>query len=282
MIVILLNTFNTSYYLNKSKVLLEKMKAQLHSLVDIEVQYIQVCGGCHKDQIVSTSDTHIITIVENISDHNAYIGFEKHLSSFVSDKFMNATYIYIHDTCILSPYFSECMKKLDNFCFTDSCQWVFAHTFGLYNMGICTYAFMVHRATDFKNVTHLPKEEGICLEQGNTIIVNDKTIPPLLHYSIYTLNNIITSSSDEIEDNLHSVDMYSINGIKKNDESPRFLCYIASFGVYKHYHSKYTFNIPIWANKLNNMNTMEDFNSIKMQSISNLKTSFVPLISYFS
>ena len=53
------------------------------------------------------------------------------------------------------------------------------------------------------------------MEQGTPIVLNNKQIPSLLNYSIYTLTTMINTTNDNIEDNIHSMDTYSINGIKK-------------------------------------------------------------------
>lgn len=284
MIVFIINTFNTKYYLDLSKTLLEKMKSQLSCIPNLEVNYINVCGGCDENILISTEDTFFINITENLSDHNGYVGFTRYITTFNLDKFINATYVYLHDTCILSPQFGKCIKKLDHFVFHESTQWVFAHTFGLYNIGICTYHFLVQRANDFENITYLPKHLSVNLEQGDTITVNDKEIPSLLNYSIYTLSNMIYTSSDNVEDNIDSMDTYSINGIQKNNEDIRWICYIASLGIYKPFTSKHTFCIPIWCdiNISCYPKNLQEFTDIQNECISKLKTGFVPLVSYYS
>ena len=112
MIVIIINTFNTKCYLDSSKTLLEKMKSQLSCIPNLEVNYITVCGGCKENLLISTENTFNINITENLSDHNGYVGFSRYVSIFTTNKFIHATYVYLHDTCILSPQFGKCIKKI--------------------------------------------------------------------------------------------------------------------------------------------------------------------------
>lgn len=281
MIVILINTFNTKYYLDLSKTLLEKMKSQLSCVQNLEVTYLIVCGGCDGNLLMSTAEnTYFINITENLSDHNGYVGFTRYVSTFNTDKFVNATYIYLHDTCILSPRFGKCMEKLNTFVFHKSAQWVFAHTFGLYNIGICTFQFIVQRGNEFGTITHIPKHLSVALEQGTNLKHKNTQIYSLLNYSPYTLANMISSTYDDIEDNLHSVDTYSINGIQKNNDTIRWICYIASLGVYKPFTSEYTFLIPVWCKPLLYPKNVKEFYKMKNHSIRDLKTGFVPLINY--
>ena len=276
MIVIIINTFNTKYYLDLSKTLLEKMKSQLSCIPNLEINYIKVCGGCDENLLESTENTYIINITENLSDHNGFVGFKRYVTTFNTDNFMNATYVYLHDTCIISPQFCKCIKKLDNFVFHKSAQWVFAHTFGLYNIGVCTFDFIVHRANDFKTITYIPKHLGVNLEQGNKITLDNKQIASLLNYSIYTLANMITTN-----DNIDSMDTYSINGIKKNENNIKWICYIASLGIYKPFTSEYIFLVPIWCNT-NYPQNLKEYYDMKTHAINNFKTNFVPLVSYHS
>lgn len=280
MIVMLINTFNTKYYLDLSETLLEKMKSQLSCIQNLEVTYIRVCGGCDENLLMSAENTYFIDITENLSDHNGYIGFTRYVSTFNTDKFVNATYVYLHDTCILSPRFGKCMEKLNTFVFHKSAQWVFAHTFGLYNIGICTFQFMVHRANDFGTITHLPKHLSVHLEQGINLKHKNKQIPSLLNYSIYTLAKMISTTCDDTEDNLHSMDTYSINGIQKNNDTIKWICYIASPGVYKPFTSAHTFLIPVWCKPNVYPKNVNEFYELKKHSFSELKTGFVPLINY--
>ena len=282
MIVIMINTFNTQCYLDSSKTLLEKMKSQLSCIPNLEVNYIKVCGGCEENLLISTENTFNINITENLSDHNGYVGFSRYVSTFCTNKFINATYVYLHDTCVLSPQFGKCIKNLDNFVFHKSAQWVFAHTYGLYNIGICTFDFIVHRSNDFKTITYLPKHLSVVLEQGTPIVLNNKQIPSLLNYSIYTLTNMINNTNNNIEENIDSMDTYSINGIQKNEENIRWICYIASLGIYKPFTSNFNFLVPIWCNTLDYPQNLKEYYDMKKHSINDLKTGFVPLIYYHS
>lgn len=117
--------------------------------------YVKVCGGCQENNRQSFGK---IRIVENLSDHNVYVGFKRNLDVFDSNKFRNAVYVYLHDTCIISDHFGECIQKLDKFVFFHN-HWVFAQTFGLFNIWICTFDFILHRASDFEGISFIPKDE---------------------------------------------------------------------------------------------------------------------------
>ena len=93
---------------------------------------------------------------------------------------------------------------------------------------------------------------------------------------------MINTTNNNIEENINSMDTYSINGIKKNDENIRWICYIASLGIYKPFTSNFNFLVPIWCNTLDYPQNLKEYYDMKKHSINNLKTGFVPLIYYHS
>jgi hypothetical protein len=248
---------------------------------NLEVEFITVCGGCPVDMRVSVENKHLISITENLSDHNVYIGFEKNKLFFSHDKYKKATYIYLHDTCFLSDKFVECMRKLTNFVFERECSWIFAQSYGLFNIGICDHSFLLQRAEDFKGLSILTKHDSIILEQGQYIEVENKIIYPLFYYSKYTLANMIVNEVD-FENSLQNIDMYSLNGIREKDNKPRWICYIASLGIYKSIGSTNSFHIPIWTSETHHPKTEEELDNMKKFSVKFLNSNFVPLIPYTS
>lgn len=277
MIVILINTYNSEYYISKISILFKLIIERLNDS-DLEVEYITVCGGCPADMRVSVENKHLINITENLSDHNVYIGFEKNKQYFSHIRYKNATYIYLHDTCLLSDKFVDCIIKLSKFVFKKECSWIFAQSYGLFNIGICDHSFLLRRAKDFKGLSILSKHESIILEQGQYIEIDNKIIYPLLYYSKYTLANMIVKT--DLENALNDIDMYSLNGIQEQNNKPRWICYIASLGIYKSIGSMSSFHIPIWTSDAHHPKTEEEYDNMKKFGVKFLLSNFVPLIPY--
>ena len=272
MLVIFINSFNLPFYINKTNLLIENIKKKIiHS--EIQVEYIVVAGGCLVNYHKILNDTHYIGIVENLSDHNIYVGFQRNINLFNNEKFINATYILLHDTCIVSEHFLSCMKNIDKINLPKSPTWIFAHTFGFFNIGICTHSFIIVRAKDFEGIDVIPKNVSILLEQGYPITINNKVIKPLLSYSVYTLANMVSY------DGVNSIDMYGINGCYENGNT-RWIAYISSLGVYKSMGSITSFLVPIWASSLHHPKTEDEFKKLKKYNLEHHKTTFTPLLPY--
>jgi hypothetical protein len=251
------------------------IRSQLNTHLD--VCYIIVKGGCDIDNCIKVDNIVYIDIVENLSDNNVFVGFQRNVIDFFCEEvFINATYVVLHDTCVISHQFYECMKALLDLNFTKKSQWIFAHTFGLYNIGVCTYEFVLQRAIDFENIALLPKKEGISLEQGNSIKLNNKIIPSLLDYSKYTLANMINYTS--FNKGVYHVDTYGINGICE-DGSTRWVAYISSLGVHKMIGSNMSYFVPIWHSQDHHPNDINKFRELK-EFGTNYMTSFIPLIPF--
>ena len=151
--------------------------------------------------------------------------------------------------------------------------WIFAHTFGFFNIGICTHSFIILRAKVFEGIDHIPKYESVLLEQGQAIIIDNKVVIPLLSYSVYTLANMISYNG------INSIDMYGINGCHENGNT-RWVAYISSLGVYKSMGSTASFFVPIWASSLHHPKTEKEFRKFKKYNIQTHKTTFTPLLPY--
>lgn len=274
MFVFLINSFNTPFYMNKCDSLIQNIQNHIAN-TEILAEYIVVRGGCLDNNHFFLNNTHYIDIVENLSDHNVYFGFQSYIHLFNNDKFINATYIYLHDTCSLSEHFSSCMKKIASINLPNSPTWIFAHTFGLFNIGICTHSFIILRAKDFEGIHILPKHLGMLLEQGQNITINNIVIKPLLYYSIYTLANMISYNG------INSIDMYGINGCHENGNT-RWISYISSLGVYKSIGSKASFIVPIWVSSLHHPKTKQEFCKLRNHNLQTHKSFFTPLLPYKS
>lgn len=272
MLVFLINSFNSPFYINKQKLLIENIKIHIRN-TEIQTEYIVVRGGCLYNYHKILNDTHFIDIVENLSDHNIYVGFQRNIHLFNNEKFINATYIYLHDTCQLSENFISCMKNIDTIKLPKSPTWIFAHTFGFFNIGICTHSFIILRAKDFEEIDILYKDLSILVEQGHAITINNKVIQPLISYSVYTLANMVSYNG------INSIDMYGINGCHENGNT-RWISYISSLGVYKFMGSITSFLVPIWVSPLHHPKTEKEFWELKKYNIKTYKTNFTPLLPY--
>lgn len=268
MLIFLINSFNTLFYKNKVELLIRDIRRYIEN-----ANIIVVYGGCSENNHKILNNIHYIDIVENLSDHNIYVGFQRNITLFNTDKYINATYIYLHDTCQLSEHFSSCMQNIDNINLPISPTWIFAHTFGLFNIGICTHSFITLRVKDFEDINIIPKDLSILLEQGQTITIDKKIIKPLLSYSIHTLANMISYNG------INSIDMYGINGCHDNGNT-KWISYISSLGVYKFMGSITSFLVPIWASPVHHPRTEQEFHKLKDYNRKTNKTFFTPLLPY--
>ena len=162
----------------------------------------------------------------------------------------------MHDTCILSEHFEKKIEALPDV----HNEWIFAHTYGLYNIGICDYKFILKRANDFKGITEIPKKDGINLEQGHEVVVQGLTVKPLSHYSNRTLTQTLINC--DVNDLIHKSDAFFINGYT-GDNIQRYVSYIGSFGIYKLVGTVNSFIIPVWASKNHIVETEEDMNYMR-------------------
>lgn len=277
MLVFLINTFNRPSYLDHARDCLNAVRERMRDSA-VNIYAVVVCGGCPTNTIFSEEGASYINIEENLSDHNAHVGFDRFLEHFRSEEFLKATYVYMHDTCRPTSCFRQRMEELDGFSFRSrDAEWVFASTYGLFNIGICNYAFVSRRAKDFEGITFVSKEEDLDIERGVSVRIQDKTVPALRSYSIYTLSAMYKEYAADMD--LSSVDMYGINGIRMHDRV-RWVSYLASLGIHKFYSGKFTYPLPIYCHPDNHPHSEEAFDVMKRFAKEYMNTSFVPMISY--
>lgn len=274
-LVFLINTFNTDYYRTKAFKLYDSIK---HALAK-ELRYtcVIVEGGSKiNNSTVLQQDCYYLQIVENLSDHNIYVGFRRYLE----DQYKSSTFVILHDTCVLSQNFADSMKNIARVEFKSDIPWIFAHSFGLYNMGICRYEFVIERAIEFQKIDILEKKDGVRLEQGKPLFVNENMIKGLISYSRYTLAKMVhtVGSHESYGDGIHNVDTFAINGISQNG-NVRWMAYIAAFGVYKFIGSHINYQVPIWSDAEFHPKTEDDLFAIDDFANAN-KISFIPLLEF--
>ncbi len=245
--IFLINSFNSSKYVNNAQILSQDIE-------DKGFLTIIVYGGALEFACLKLSDKKwVISIKENLSDNNAFFGFEQafRVGHFRENSFRSSTYIYIHDTCQISDNFVERINKIPSVS-----GWIFAHIYGLYNIGVCDQTFLLTRANDFKGMTHIPKDKSIALEQGESIHIEGIEIKPLIHYSKRTLAKVIT-------DKFSNCDFMSLNAVGVSSDSKRFVTYIGSLGIYKFVGSHVSYFVPIWASPAHEVQTQADYDTMK-------------------
>ena len=246
--VFLINSFNASKYVHNAQRLSNDINSKGFSTI--------ICyGGASYFACLQLSDKQwVISIKENLSDNNAFLGFEQAfaLGHFREKDFRCATYIYIHDTCQLSDNFVDRVNKIPAVT-----GWLFASIYGLYNIGACDQMFLLTRANDLKGITHIPKDKSIALEQGESITIEGLEIKPLINYSKCTLAAVVT-------DTISSCDFMSLNAIgESSDDSKRFVTYIGALGLYKLVGSHVSYFVPIWATPSHEVRTQADYDTMK-------------------
>ena len=245
--VFLINSFNSSKYVQNAQRLSNELYAK-------DFTSVIVYGGASDFACLQLSDKKwVISIKENLSDNNAFLGFERafNVGMFRENDFKSATYIYIHDTCQLSDNFVDRVNQIPAVS-----GWVFAHIYGLYNIGACDLRFLLTRANDLKGITHIPKDKSIALEQGETINIEGLELKPLLHYSQRTLATVITNT-------ISNCDFMSLNAIGESSDSKRFVTYIGALGLYKLVGSHVSYFVPIWATPSHEVRTQADYETMK-------------------
>lgn len=245
--VFLINSFNSSKYVQNA----QRLSNDIDSKGFITVI---VYGGASEFACLQLTDKKwVISIKENLSDNNAFAGFEQafSLGHFRENNFRSATYIYVHDTCQISDNFVERVNKIPIVS-----GWIFAHIYGLYNIGVSDQMFLLTRANDFKGITHIPKDKSISLEQGESVHIEGIEIRPLIHYSKRTLAAVIT-------DVFTNCDFMSLNAFGESSDCKRFVTYIGSLGIYKFVGSHVSYFVPIWATPAHEVRTQADYDTMK-------------------
>lgn len=245
--IILINSFNTDKYVLNAMALSDKIET-------CGFITIVVYGGSSKFLCLRLGESKwVITIPANLSDNNAFVGFEMayKYGFFRETIFREATYVYIHDTCQLSDKFATRMDELPTVK-----GWVFAHIYGLYNIGVCDQTFLLTRAKDFVGLTKIPKDKSIALEQGEHVTIDGFCIKPLIHYSNKTLAEIVT-------DDMNKCDFMSLNAQKSSVSRRRYITFIGSLGIYKFVGSHISYFVPIWASKAHEVKNQDDYDTMK-------------------
>jgi hypothetical protein len=276
MLVFLINSVNAELYSEMAKYLVDQIIDRLDS-ESIPFHVVVVKGGSMNKHISIQEKQTVIHTKPNLYDFNAFVGFAENRFYFESEEFRNAVYVYLHDTCVLSERFATCMRTLKDLKFRESTQWIFAHTYGRHNIGVCTYDFVLKRARHFDNIAYLSKAAAVNLEQGTSVVCETIRIPSSFELSSFTLGSMIRNV-DSLEEAASTTDMFSINAFEYRN-TRWYMVYIASLGIYKLMHSNKSYLIPVWSSS-EHQTKNEDHLKEMRNKFNKIVSSFVPLIGY--
>lgn len=233
MLVLCINSFNSWRYMEACCALV----AAVNETADLPPCVIFVgIGGCDRGRLFTVkhgpNTLCVATVTQNLSDHNIFPAYAQ--ACRLGHAWPDATFVLLHDTCILAPSFAARMRQLAS---QHLPEFVFAHTYGLYNMGVCTHDFMLRRYADWKPVRTLSKDQGIRLEQGANVVVEGHVVPSLHSYSCHTLAQSGTPGD---------IDTFSVQRSMLHGQ-PRFVSFVAALGIYKPFASISSFAVPVFA-----------------------------------
>lgn len=86
---------------------------------------------------------------------------------------------------MVSPYFKDKLDSLRNINI-DKYDWIFAHSYGLYSIGLCNLTYILRRAKYLEHI-ELTRQDARTLEKGDNIFIKGKIIPSILSDSKYTI-----------------------------------------------------------------------------------------------
>lgn len=245
MVVIAINSFYTEYYINCLNKLILEIKSILSEKYEFNQDYHIVCGigGCDKNDLKMEDGILKAYIDKNLSDHNIYLAVQlAFMNNTIPSEYARHTWMMIHDTTW--PHSQTFLNRVARIMTRPvPTGWIFAHTLGLYNMGICSLDFILVRAKDWIGVQYLPKINGIYLETGRSTIVDGIKLIPLRTYSRLTMAKLEHTGSI-FQDTLET-DYISLGCVCENGRSKHY-AFLSSFGMYKFTHVDASFDVPIW------------------------------------
>ena len=242
-LLICINSFNSNRYVKSALELIDQINLELN-YGGVKFSILCVFGGCSSYEVCTLNNTTYVSIPHNLSDHNVYMGINYcHNLSALPKK---ANCVMLHDTCMVKQRcFRKMMMKLSRY---DLKGWVFGHSLGLYNIGVCDLQFAIDNSQNWIDVSHLEKQTSIRLEHSRgTIEVQNKQIPGLRSFSDKTLNR--ANSAEGVKD-FNELDFHSIVPIREDGQTKtKHVVFIGSLGIYKFTHAPGSFLLPIWVNE---------------------------------
>ena len=239
-LLICINSFNSSRYVRYALELINQINLEL-GYGGVKFSVLCVFGGCSTYKVCSFDKTTYVSIPQNLSDHNVYMGINYcHSLSMLPQK---ATCVMLHDTSMVKQgCFRKMMMKLSRY---DLKGWVFGHALGLYNIGACDMKFAIDNSKNWIDITHLDKITSIRLEHSRgEVEVQNKQISGLRRFSNYTLSQ---ANSEEGVKDLNELDFHSIVPMCEHGQTKtKHVVFIGSLGIYKFTHAPGSFLLPIW------------------------------------
>lgn len=249
-IIVVMNSFNLQKYVAAA--------LNLYAGVIPHVKHvIIVFGGCKvlnktKVEVLFTEKMTVLSIAENLSDWNGFLGYCRAAPELVQyNKFLH---VYLHDTCFVAPRFAEAMTQLN--VIKEKCienKWTFAHTYGLYNIGVCSQEFIISYGAEFDGLSIMPKDIAIKLEQGERVMIEDRQFQPLRAFGTTSLSSH-TCDSDEFERG----DSFFVNAFSLRS-GRRFVSYLGSLGIYKAVGSQLSYFVPMWCTPTHHVHDSASF-----------------------
>ena len=277
MVVFAINSFNTEKYLSYLDNLISKIISLMSTKYTLNKDYHIVCGigGSKHNNIICDEGVYKLFITKNLSDHNIYTAVDMlHNADQIPHQFHNHTWIMIHDTTW--PHELTFVERITRIMERPIPKnWIFAHTLGLYNLGICSLQFILTRAKDWIGVNVLPKEAGIYIETGRVATVDNVRIMPLRMYSQVTLAKIHHEGS-LLEDPLE-MDFMSLGSVSQSGTSKHY-AFIAAFGLYKLTFVDKSFEIPIWSKQCVAKTVYDWKKKMSASETWKSRTAFLPLV----
>ena len=282
MIVFCINTFDSEKYITAC----DRIIMKIHELIKDRFQFLILCGvgGCRLCKCYKNNNTIYSCITENLSDHNIYLAVRQCVEDDGISPLLKREYKYVMIQDTMWPdetRFSQCIYAIENAQISD--KFVFAHSLGLYNLGVATLDFLLERANEWNDIDILNKTDGILLETGRYVILNTKTgekkqMRPLRHFTKHTLSNIMASTDGDLHNSTFLVDSISIGSVTDKWGNNKHYAYIASLGMYKMTHVPETFEVPIWVPPLVATTEEEWMNMWKNNPIWTTRRHFLPLL----
>lgn len=242
-LLICINSFNSSRYVKHAFELINQVNLELN-YGGVKFSILCVFGGCSSYEVCNLDNTTYVSIPQNLSDHNVYMGINYCQSLSMLPK--KATCVMLHDTCVVKQgCFRKMMMKLSRL---DLKGFVFAHALGLYNIGVCDVQFAIQNSNHWIGVNYLDKQTSINLEHSRGFVeIQNKKIPGLRSLSNKTLNQ--ANSAEGVKD-FNELDFHSIVPFREDGQTKtKHAVFIGSLGVYKFTHSPGSFLLPIWVNE---------------------------------
>lgn len=264
---------------------------------DEECVVFTFCGGSGKNEMVLVSENnYVVNVVPKLYEYTAFKGYQlfrddillQATSTTSNSKNRQPTFMVLDNTCVLHKDFPMKMFWINNVKLPETeSTWVFAHTYGLYNMGIGNTAFMDEYCSTFEDVVEdLQKQTAttttttnVTSTSLNTANTSNDKIRSLQEFSHHTLKKqTITNTS--FDDGIMSTDTFSVTGIDDNGVR-KFMAYISAFGVFKFFTADSSYVFPVWASKSHVATSVEMVGKLKdMIADARVECDLFPLVPY--